>query len=67
MPISTGIEIGCPEKPSNSKPPSGARNSEPMLTSGETKRWYSSTSTENTSNTPEITAAIMLLTISCCH
>ena len=38
-----------------------------MLTSGGSKRRYSSTSTENTRNTPAITAMMKLTSISICH
>ena len=51
-PISTGNETAVPVSASAIPAPSGANSSEPMLTSGERKRRYSSTSTANTSSTP---------------
>ena len=56
MPMNTGIEIGCPTSARAIKPPNGAKSSEPILTKGDMKRWYKSTSTANTSKVPEISA-----------
>ncbi|PAV92959.1 hypothetical protein WR25_17537 [Diploscapter pachys] len=65
--MNTGSDKGLPVAHKAIRPPSGASSSDAMLTNGGSARRYSSTSTANTRNVPDITATTKFCSISACH